>query len=527
MNPALSPHEHKLRDYLAEHLELIEPGLSLRGIEYPLENQDGAPGRIDILARDRFGNFVVIELKRSNAAARTAVHELFKYTSLLQSTQGIHSNRIRCVLISTDWHELLVPFSEFVRITALETKGFKLVLAESTGLPLELHPVTPLEDPSPAAYFRSHLVFAHGSVAARSRAQRSIHDCLVANFIQDFVILDIQYIGGSDAFIYPFANYVAFALPSGASCDSFVSKLKADGIDVDELIYDDPDYWHGRQMLCLLTACAVSEEIGTSSPERALQIFHTWQITKTHRMKNKVNSLLTADDIKEILTGFGGEGNRVAYAKFCTPRFAAQWGDALDKLEYALASNFYWSGTRLYLNAATELNPAAEVAIAVFNPMNILRELFESARTGSLEYLPRLEIFVRLPQGIRRLMGLVEWDRLPGRLSMDSLLECLPKRIRKADRLMNAILLGCQDEYETQIMKALGLKYSLLEVRQADDGTYTRFRVETSGSGLSFSQIDLAEFTLVVESSRDFFRGNERFLMDLISFFESRVVFVR
>jgi hypothetical protein len=59
--------EHHLRDYLVQHLESIEPGLQLYvdeegddGVEYPTQ-----VGRIDILATDRAGHFVVIELKVS------------------------------------------------------------------------------------------------------------------------------------------------------------------------------------------------------------------------------------------------------------------------------------------------------------------------------------------------------------------------------------------------------------------------------------------------------------------------------
>ena len=59
--------ESDLRDFLVKHLEVIEPGLSLYtdekgdGVEYPV----AAGGRIDILAKDRDGRLVVIELKVS------------------------------------------------------------------------------------------------------------------------------------------------------------------------------------------------------------------------------------------------------------------------------------------------------------------------------------------------------------------------------------------------------------------------------------------------------------------------------
>ena len=58
--------ESELRDFLANNLAVLEPGLQLfddgqrRGVEYPVE-----AGFIDILAKDPKGHFVVIELKLS------------------------------------------------------------------------------------------------------------------------------------------------------------------------------------------------------------------------------------------------------------------------------------------------------------------------------------------------------------------------------------------------------------------------------------------------------------------------------
>lgn len=66
--------EYHLRDYLTQHLELIEPGLELYvndrgtdGVEYSIE-----VGRIDILAVDKSGGLVVIELKVSRGPASVA-----------------------------------------------------------------------------------------------------------------------------------------------------------------------------------------------------------------------------------------------------------------------------------------------------------------------------------------------------------------------------------------------------------------------------------------------------------------------
>ena len=65
--------EHEIRDYLARHPELIEPGLRVVSVERPVE-----PGFVDLYAVDRQGRTVVIEVKRVTAG-RDAVLQLARY----------------------------------------------------------------------------------------------------------------------------------------------------------------------------------------------------------------------------------------------------------------------------------------------------------------------------------------------------------------------------------------------------------------------------------------------------------------
>lgn len=105
--------EARLRDELSNSLDLLEPGLALRAVEFRLPNRHGASGSIDILATDRFAAIVIIEIKKSNQTARQALHELHKYVALIKYDHGLRDSQVRCMLVSTEWHELLVPFSEF------------------------------------------------------------------------------------------------------------------------------------------------------------------------------------------------------------------------------------------------------------------------------------------------------------------------------------------------------------------------------------------------------------------------------
>ena len=150
--------EDHIREKLADKLTLIEANLSLIGVNYPLPNSEGTRGFIDILARDRHGVLVVVELKRSNKTSREALHEVMKYTELLQREKGIDRAEIRAVIVSTHWEELRVPFSHLKHGWAMELRGYLLTLDEDNITPLTVAEVTPLTELPDRGVTPVHLV---------------------------------------------------------------------------------------------------------------------------------------------------------------------------------------------------------------------------------------------------------------------------------------------------------------------------------------------------------------------------------
>jgi hypothetical protein len=119
--------EDEFRDYLAARIDLIEPGLTVLDTEYGLTNLDGAGGRIDILARDELDHVVCIEIKRSDNSARGTLNELSKYVTLLVARDRVPREMIRCIVVSTDWHELLLPLSYFAYSTGVDVTALHAV----------------------------------------------------------------------------------------------------------------------------------------------------------------------------------------------------------------------------------------------------------------------------------------------------------------------------------------------------------------------------------------------------------------
>jgi len=92
-------YERDLQSYLAKNLEQIEPGLTLyedelsSGVEYPAGRR-----RIDILAQDKNGALVVVELKVARSYDRV-VGQILNYVSWVKENLADPDQRVRGIII--------------------------------------------------------------------------------------------------------------------------------------------------------------------------------------------------------------------------------------------------------------------------------------------------------------------------------------------------------------------------------------------------------------------------------------------
>lgn len=127
--------EHLIRDKLCKNLYKIEEGLVLCEKECYLKAPAyGTRGFIDILAKDRYGCAVVIELKTRRSTTREAIHELIKYSEYLQMQFGMSPSEIRLMLVATDWTELLIPFSGFYAQTHMNLEGYQIFINDANDI---------------------------------------------------------------------------------------------------------------------------------------------------------------------------------------------------------------------------------------------------------------------------------------------------------------------------------------------------------------------------------------------------------
>jgi len=129
--------EKDLQRYLADNLQLIEPGLTLfqdeeiTGLEYPA----GGGRRIDILAKDRSGGFVVLELKVEKGYDRV-VGQLLRYVNWVRKELAEPGQRVRGIIVCRTMSEDLMLACAGIKDVALFE--YRLQVTVSKVPPLEL-----------------------------------------------------------------------------------------------------------------------------------------------------------------------------------------------------------------------------------------------------------------------------------------------------------------------------------------------------------------------------------------------------
>lgn len=129
--------EEQLRDYLAENLGILEPGLELwpvdngDAVEFQVEQQ-GPSRRIDILAKDNGGAPVVIELKVSRGHEKTVGQALY-YRARIKRLFG--AQRVRIFIVASEIsQELRAAASEVPDVLLFEYSLAVTVTKVTSGL---------------------------------------------------------------------------------------------------------------------------------------------------------------------------------------------------------------------------------------------------------------------------------------------------------------------------------------------------------------------------------------------------------
>ena len=180
--------ESALRDLIAQKISQLKPGLTLLQKEQYIPGEHGTKSFIDLYARDEKGRHVLIELKRSNIAARQALHEVSKYVEQVKQHFGAKDSEIFAIIASTEWGELLLPFSRFCEDAGFSIEGIQIDVTEDHS-DCQARPISPLATIRGRLIAPWHHIYWYTDKDALQRGIAAIEGAYSAKGIDDYVIV--------------------------------------------------------------------------------------------------------------------------------------------------------------------------------------------------------------------------------------------------------------------------------------------------------------------------------------------------
>lgn len=411
--------ESDIRDLLVDQLDCLEAGLQYLDKEKYIPSRIGTRSFIDILARDSADHLVVIELKRSDSAAREAIHEVLKYVEAVKSHLAIRDDEIRTMIVSTEWTELLLPFSRFCSDTSLDVTGFLLDVSDPSGLTSET--VSPLRITAGRAFSPWHELNLYTDSDNLRRGLQTYQHANPLKGLDDFVLVvlepppshreleqsvtrdalaDVQRMSGRepdyreiDAQVraMPEFKYMIYFVPCLLPREACIEALRhVDDEDAAEAVeYVEQGDTEETEALCVLHEALFDAppspfrehvEIGYAAKfKNKLLEDEDWSITEIKRYGSIARSPLLTDEtiISEICGDTGS--SRQHYNRRISTAVKSELATARSEITECLSDNPAWKANMLaHLQEIENDYPSTELDVYVFSPSTGLYTLYHA-----------------------------------------------------------------------------------------------------------------------------------------------------
>ena len=375
------PKEFIYRRFLAENLNLIESGLTLIKEEYALDNALGSRGYIDILCRDKYGHIVVIEVKRSKQASRQALHELTKYIALLKSYKNLFPEQIRCILISTNWDELLVPFSEYCNATSYQITGYKIDYFDGDNKKINISTVHPIKiNTNKKDFFPQHMMYLY----EQDTNDKALLKAIKTSGIEGGVVISLSYKGCDKRVIYPYCHNLVITKLSDNDCQKLLEQYDCDMDSIEESILGALNY-------------NLYDTIEIGYPEKLLNALENdWYIDALSPFGNfeGVSDLTTDEELIKDICGISGQHAHL-YFSISNPLHSLSWQNFVTKSQRSIYGNSEWEAiTESVFSFINKDFKNADVSLYVYNPQNILFSIYKYAQNAISSYFPYMEFII-------------------------------------------------------------------------------------------------------------------------------------
>ncbi len=495
--------ESELRDRLAADISVLGAGLTLLQKERYIPNSLGTRSFIDLYATDLAGHHVLIELKRSDAAAREAVHEIYKYVEGVKAYLGARDDEIVVILASTEWRELLVPFSRFVADTKIAVRGLQLSDDSGSGrLIAAPAPTVPVCNGRFIAPW--HEVHWFQNADSMESGLRTIHETFQVKGIQDYIVvllkppapvssehqagmratlMQIAEMQGitphASALPLPVYEYAAYVAMQMLSKEQYLQLLKSDTAAYEEASGPNSDQSEEERLHQLHETLAAMEprpqsdhlEIGYAAKLGKFLDAKDFQIKVLLRRGLFDRNALLDDDliIAELRGEDGATGQR--FKRALSMANNAQVASAKRAIASCLEHNKIWRSH--ILREIEEIgwgHPNSEVDISIYNPQTGLYTVyFTATREDGALFVPTYSLLVNNPEPVCMYYGGLQSAASPA--TFRSIL----RKYYNNDlgQLLLAMTWGGRDERDIDILEDLGAMYR--SFRCDIEGTRRRF----------------------------------------------------
>jgi len=387
--------EAGIRDYLAEHLNLLSADLFLIGKEFHLKNSKGSDGFVDILAKDSYNNYVIIEIKKSNQAARQALHEVVKYVALLKENFKIKDSEVRIFIVSVEWHELFAPFSEFCTKISIPIEGYRLVILDNCICNVEI--IKPNNNSFSRKMSRQQLAFLYSTEQSLNSKAEIVFDTIIKGGIPDFLVFQMS---TKKEIPFPYGLVVVFQQYEESFYCDLVNKWYYNIVeDISEYKEENSyiEYMHylEESVISELINDIPRDTLEISYPEKFYSVINQqgWKINKVHKFGLFQQDARTNDDwlINEA-TGITGE-NPIIFNDICETKFRKKWEQIRENLELFLQFNSELKLlTEKIFSDISSLKENIRVRFWYYNPDDIIWSLFHCIGNNTIDGLPMFNV---------------------------------------------------------------------------------------------------------------------------------------
>lgn len=441
-------HEDILRDFVANNLHLLEEGLVLEETEHYLPNYEGSKGYIDILAFDKYDNYVIIEIKRRDMAAREALHELHKYVRLLRQNYGASDGDFRLIVVSTEWHQLYSAFAEFKNNSPYMCEGY---IAEKSDKIFRISKMDISDSFNTRKISQKHTAIMFESPEERTDSVKNFIEYMTSVGFKDYILVDLDI---SYRIPFPYMTYICFRrLPEDFYLINTTLRVSEEEREADDIIDD-----YETDLTIGLLECKLGyTEVSVGYPAKFHNILmEGWKVSKIYKSGIYQKDPRMKDDFLISQISSYAEDNHIIFKTLLNSGNRLRYLSVKFTLLNMLEQNHIWKNYVEKIFEEIERYSGVDIRIHVYNPMNILVNLNESAyEISKRDWIPILTIAAQKGNFSKFYCGHLVWN---GRRADFSRLD---KVLSSGEHdYFTSFILQNFSEWESRILPSLGLKYS-------------------------------------------------------------------